>query len=67
AVTPGSAAEQAGLQRGDVITRFGDKPINDSDDLVGAVQAGKVGDRVEVHYKRNGAEATANVTLTETS
>ncbi|MER7440638.1 trypsin-like peptidase domain-containing protein [Micromonospora avicenniae] len=67
AVTPGSAAEKAGLQRGDVITRFGDTPINDSDDLVGAVQGGKVGDRVEVHYKRNGAEATATVTLTETS
>ncbi|MEU5565907.1 S1C family serine protease [Micromonospora musae] len=67
AVTPGSAAEKAGLQRGDVITRFGDTPINDSDDLVGAVQAGKVGDRVDVQYKRNGSEASATVTLAETS
>ncbi|MFI7605810.1 trypsin-like peptidase domain-containing protein [Micromonospora sp. NPDC049366] len=67
AVTQGSPAEKAGLQRGDVVTRFGDKVINDSDDLVGAVQAGKVGDRVEVHYKRNGAEATTTVTLAETS
>ncbi|MER7890590.1 trypsin-like peptidase domain-containing protein [Micromonospora sp. NPDC094482] len=67
AVTQGSPAEKAGLQRGDVITRFGDKVINDSDDLVGAVQAGKVGDRVEVQYKRNGAESTATVTLAETS
>ncbi|MFG3707401.1 trypsin-like peptidase domain-containing protein [Micromonospora sp. NPDC047670] len=67
AVTAGSAAEKAGLQRGDVITRFGDKVVNDSDDLVGAVQAGKVGDRVEVTYKRNGAESTATVTLAETS
>ena len=50
-----------------MITRFGDKAINDSNDLVGAVQAGKVGDRVEVTYKRNGAEATATVTLAETS
>ncbi|MGK5742570.1 trypsin-like peptidase domain-containing protein [Micromonospora sp. URMC 103] len=66
-ITPGSAAEKAGLQRGDVITRFGDKVINDSDDLVGAVQGGKVGDRVEVHFKRNGAEQTATVTLAETS
>ncbi|MEH1100243.1 trypsin-like peptidase domain-containing protein [Micromonospora sp. CPCC 205561] len=65
AVTPGSAAEKAGLQRGDVISRFGDKVVNDSDDLVGAVQAGKVGDRVEVTYKRNGTEATATVTLSE--
>ncbi|MFC5927717.1 trypsin-like peptidase domain-containing protein [Micromonospora vulcania] len=66
-VTPGSAAEKAGLQRGDVVTRFGDKVINDSDDLVGAVQSGKVGDRVEVQYKRNGAEKSATVTLAETS
>ncbi|MGN9812230.1 trypsin-like peptidase domain-containing protein [Micromonospora sp. BQ11] len=67
AVAPGSAAEKAGLQRGDVITRFGDKVINDSDDLVGAVQAGAVGDRVEVTYKRNGNESTATVTLAEAS
>ncbi|GHJ05741.1 serine protease PepD [Micromonospora humidisoli] len=67
AVTGGSAAEKAGIQRGDVITKFGDTVINDSNDLVGAVQAGKVGDRVQVTYKRNGAEATATVTLAETS
>jgi putative serine protease PepD len=66
-VTPGSAAEKAGLQRGDVITRFGDTIVNDSNDLVGAVQAGKVGDRVEVRYERNGAPATVTVTLAETS
>ncbi|WBB92559.1 trypsin-like peptidase domain-containing protein [Verrucosispora sp. WMMC514] len=67
AVNPGSAAERAGLQQGDVITRFGDKVINDSNDLVAAVQAGKVGDQVEVTYQRNGAEATATVTLAEAS
>ncbi|WBB49315.1 trypsin-like peptidase domain-containing protein [Verrucosispora sp. WMMA2044] len=67
AVNPGSAAERAGLQQGDVITRFGDKVINDSSDLVAAVQAGKVGDQVEVTYQRNGAEATATVTLAEAS
>ncbi|WFE94564.1 trypsin-like peptidase domain-containing protein [Micromonospora sp. WMMD987] len=67
AVSGGSAAEKAGIQRGDVITKFGDKVINDSNDLVGAVQAGKVGDRVQVTYKRNGVEATATVTLAETS
>ncbi|MFV2100116.1 trypsin-like peptidase domain-containing protein [Micromonospora sp. LOL_024] len=67
AVSPGSAAERGGLQQGDVITRFGDKVINDSSDLVAAVQAGKVGDQVEVTYQRNGAEATATVTLAEAS
>ncbi|MGW3606081.1 trypsin-like peptidase domain-containing protein [Micromonospora sp. NPDC005161] len=66
-VTPGSAADKAGFQRGDVISRFGDKAVNDSDDLVGAVQAGKVGDRVQVQFKRNGTEKTVTVTLAETS
>ncbi|MFI2646292.1 S1C family serine protease [Micromonospora fulviviridis] len=66
-VVAGSAADKAGLQRGDVITKFGDKVINDSNDLVGAVQAGKVGDRVEVQFKRNGSTETATVTLAETS
>jgi putative serine protease PepD len=66
-VLPGSAAEKAGLRQGDVVTRFGDKVVNDSNDLVGAVQAGKVGDRVQVEYKRNGSTGKATVTLAETS
>ncbi|MCW3814827.1 trypsin-like peptidase domain-containing protein [Micromonospora sp. DR5-3] len=64
-VTAGSAAEKAGIQRGDVITKFGDKVINDSNDLVGAVQAGKVGDRVQVEFKRNGSAQQTTVTLAE--
>ncbi|MEO3744360.1 trypsin-like peptidase domain-containing protein [Plantactinospora sp. B5E13] len=66
-VVPGSAADKAGIQQGDVITQFGDKKINDSNDLVAAVQAGKVGDQVQVTYTRNGAQTTATVTLTEAS
>ena len=50
-----------------MITSVNGKAVNDSDDLVGAVQSGKVGDRVQVTYKRNGVEATATVTLAETS
>ncbi|WP_428963744.1 S1C family serine protease [Micromonospora fluostatini] len=64
-VLPGSAAEQAGLRQGDVITRFGDTTVNGSSDLVGAVQARKVGDRVEVRYQRDGNENTVTVTLAE--
>ncbi|MBE1487196.1 S1C family serine protease [Plantactinospora soyae] len=67
AVQPDSPAAKAGLQQGDVVTQFGDKRINDSDDLVGAVQGGKVGDQVQVTYTRNGAEKSATVTLAETS
>ncbi|MEO3925919.1 trypsin-like peptidase domain-containing protein [Micromonosporaceae bacterium B7E4] len=66
-VVPDSPAAKAGLQQGDVVTQFGDKKIGDADDLVGAVQAGKVGDQVQVTYTRNGVEKTATVTLAETS
>jgi len=64
-VVEGSAAAKAGLQRGDVITRFGDRDINQSDDLVAAVQSAQVGDRLELVYSRNGAEARVTVTLAE--
>ncbi|MGI5214555.1 trypsin-like peptidase domain-containing protein [Plantactinospora sp. CA-290183] len=66
-VVANSPAAKAGLQQGDVVTQFGDKRINDSQDLVGAVQAGKVGDQVRVTYTRNGVEKTATVTLAEAS
>ncbi|MEV0727448.1 trypsin-like peptidase domain-containing protein [Polymorphospora sp. NPDC050346] len=66
-VVPNGAAAQIGLQQGDVIKEFDGKPVNDSDDLINAVQARKVGDRVEITYERNGTEVKATVTLTEAS
>ncbi|GFJ89503.1 peptidase S1 [Phytohabitans rumicis] len=66
-VNPNSPAQKAGLQQGDVITKFGDKAINESDDLIAAVQSGKVGDQVQVTYTRNGQQETATVTLAEAS
>ncbi|MEV1285643.1 trypsin-like peptidase domain-containing protein [Micromonospora sp. NPDC049679] len=67
AVTAGGPADKAGLQKGDIITKFDGKAVNDSDGLVSAVQSGKVGDRATVTYTRNGAERTATVTLAEAS
>jgi putative serine protease PepD len=67
AISPNSPAATAGLQEGDVITKFGDKVINDSDDLVSAVQSGTVGQKVSVEYTRNGEQKTATVTLAEAS
>ncbi|MBO4210586.1 S1C family serine protease, partial [Micromonospora echinofusca] len=66
-VNPDSPAAKAGLREGDIVTRFGDRVISESNDLVAAVQAGRVGDRVELTYVRDGAEAKATVTLAETS
>ncbi len=67
AVTEGSPANKAGLQKGDIISKFNGKIINDSDDLVSAVQSGTVGQQVTVEFTRNGEAQTATVTLGEAS
>ena len=58
AVTANSPAAKAGLQQGDIVTKFDGQAINDSDDLVAAVQSHKVGDQVraDVHPKRRGKD-----------
>jgi putative serine protease PepD len=66
-ITANSPAAAAGLKEGDVITKFGNRVVNDSDDLVSAVQSGTVGDRVTVEFNRNGETMTATVTLAEAS
>jgi len=62
-VTPGSAADTAGLQQGDVITSFGGSDISSSDDLGNVVRKHKVGDKVAVVWQRAGQKQTATVTL----
>jgi putative serine protease PepD len=64
-VTAGSAAAKAGLQQGDVVTGVDGKPIDDANDLVAAVQAGAVGQKMTIEYTRNGAKKSATVTLSE--
>jgi putative serine protease PepD len=67
AVTANSPAAKAGLQQGDVITSIDGKAVTDSDQLVSAVQSHKVGDDVQITYKRDGSEKTATATLAEAS
>ncbi|WP_045745805.1 S1C family serine protease [Actinoplanes rectilineatus] len=64
-VTESSAAAKAGLQQGDVVTKVDGKAIDESDDLVAAVQAGTVGQKMTLTFTRNGAEQTVDVTLQE--
>jgi len=63
-VVAGSPAENAGIQAGDVITKFGDKDIKTAQDLVDEVRAHKAGDKVAVEYHRGANKRTATVTLT---
>jgi hypothetical protein len=62
-VRPGSPAAKAGLQGGDVLIAFGDKPVNNLYDFTYALRNSKVGDTVNVKFLRDGKEMTAQVTL----
>lgn len=62
-LTPDGPAEAAGLQPGDVITRFGDDEIASIEDLFGALRSHSPGDEVEVRYVRGDDEETAEIEL----
>jgi putative serine protease PepD len=62
-VTPGSAAAQAGLAAGDLVTTFDETTISSAADLVSAVRSSQPGETVAVTYVRDGSEATVSVTL----
>jgi putative serine protease PepD len=62
-VTPGGAAEQAGLQAGDVVTEFNGVPITDQTDLTAQVRALPGGATADITFTRDGESQTIEVTL----
>jgi len=66
AVQPGSPAKAAGLQPGDVVTKFDDKAITDSSDLQDAVRAKSPGTTVTLTVDRNGQTLTLKAKLGST-
>jgi serine protease Do len=62
-VTKGSAAEKAGLKENDIITKIGDKKIENSDDLSETIKKQKPGDKVDIVYLRDKKEHKANAEL----
>ncbi|MFB6892311.1 S1C family serine protease [Kitasatospora sp. NPDC056327] len=65
AVTPGGAADKAGLKPGDVITKLGGSPIENGPALVSKIWTHKPGETVDVEYTRNGQTFNTKVTLSE--
>ena len=53
-VEEGSGAKEAGIQMGDIVTKFNGKDIKTSEDLSAAVLETKPGDKVEVIVYRSG-------------
>ncbi|MFN0151417.1 MAG: M28 family peptidase [bacterium] len=62
-VRPGSPAEKAGIQGGDVVVRFGGIPIANLYDYTYALRDKKVGDVVEIQVERAGEILTVAATL----
>ncbi len=60
-ITPGGAAEKAGLKAGDVITKFGDRRIDQSDTLVAAVRSKAPGDKVTITLSDNNRTVEATL------
>ncbi len=62
-LTQGGAASAAGLQVGDIVTKFNGVPITGSTDLTAQVRALAAGAKTELIYVRDGRATTIEVTL----
>lgn len=62
-VQPGSPAEKAGIQPGDIITSIGDAPVRNQVDVARITMRLRIGTTIEVKFKRSGEEMTAKVAV----
>lgn len=62
-VEPGSSAEQAGLEPGDVIIAVDGREIRDADDLMIQIGLMRVGTPVRIEYVRDGERRTVETTV----
>lgn len=64
-IIEGSAAEQAGIQSGDIIVKFDGKVVSTMNELNSIKNTKKIGDKVEVTYYRKNEEKTVTLILGE--
>jgi putative serine protease PepD len=64
-LTPGGAAEQAGILAGDVITSLNGKPLTTASELTAAVRQEPAGAKVKIEANRNDVKMTFDVVLQE--
>lgn len=64
-VTPGGAADRAGIKPGDIITMLNDTVVTSSDDLKSALSDYRAGDTVTMQIYRDGENLEISVTFDE--
>ena len=62
-VDPQGAAGEAGIKKGDVITKINDVEVNTDARLAELIARQKPGDKLKITYSRNGAEQNTEVVL----
>ena len=62
-VANGSAADEAGIQKGDFITKLNGVTINTGTELVGKISALRPGDKIDLTYMRNGVDNNTTAVL----
>ncbi|QOJ21665.1 MAG: M20/M25/M40 family metallo-hydrolase [Gammaproteobacteria bacterium] len=62
---PGSPAQQAGLQPGDILLQLAGQPVSDLASYAGILRSLKAGEKVELRFKRNDEIKVAEVVLVE--
>ena len=55
-VVEGSGAEKAGLKKGDILTKIGNREIESTDDVTEEVRSHKPGEKLSITYLRGGKE-----------
>lgn len=63
-LTPGGAAEKAGLRIGDLVTEIAGRAVRKPSDAAAAVYLHRPGDRIRVRYLRDGKRGTVMFVLT---
>ncbi|HEX6485331.1 MAG TPA: trypsin-like peptidase domain-containing protein [Nocardioidaceae bacterium] len=62
-VSAGSAAAQAGLQRGDIVVKVDNQPVQDSSSLVATIRGHRPGDTVTLTVLRGGKQIKVQASL----
>lgn len=62
-VNENSAADKAGLKKGDVLLKIGKEKVSNAADVTEAVRSHKPSEKVDITYKRDGKEQKTTATL----